>query len=128
MNTKLHLALIGVSILLVAAACSSAEVSSSAVEPVQPALRNDKAVALIPITGEQSLDVAQDLQAYPSQSFHSRCVSEDSQRQINCADKEPSRLSGSTLLAGTANRTYPNQQVHRDCVSENSQRQNSCLP
>ena len=131
MNIKLHLALVGVTLLLTATACSSAKVSSSAVDPAQPATRNDKAVVLVPVTGEQSSDIAQDFQAYPNQRLHSQCVSEESQRQVNCADKGSSRWAGAILLSGSSNadsRTGPNPQVHSACASEKSQRQERCMP
>lgn len=131
MNIKFHLALIGVTILLIATACSSAKVSTSALDPAQPATRNDKAVVLVPITGEQSSDVAQDLKAYPSQRLHRYCALEGSQKQANCVEKEPNVLTGPTLFSSNNNadvHAYPSQQLHSNCVSKDSQHQESCLP
>lgn len=129
MNIKFHLALIGVTLLLIATACTSAKVSSSAADPARPATRNDKAV--VPITGEQPSNVAQDFQSYPNQRLHRYCAMEGSQKQANCMEKVPNGSTGLILFSSNNNvdvPAYPRQQLHSNCVSENSQRQDSCIP
>ncbi len=129
MNSKVYVALVGISILLIATACSTAKVSSSALDPAQPATRNDKAV--VPVTGEQPSNVAQDYQSYPSQRLHRYCAMENSQKQANCLEKAPTGSMGLILFSSNTNadvQTYPNQQLHSKCVSEDSKRQEGCIP
>lgn len=128
MKTKRNLTLIVATVLLIAAACSPAKSSSSVSNPAQPATRNNKVLPL-PVTGEQTSNTVQDLQAFPSQQLHRDCVSADSQMQGNCMEREPGQ---STSLFSSNNNadahTALSQQLHSDCVSEDSQRQDSCAP
>lgn len=128
MKTKRNLTLIVVTVLFIAAACSPTKSPSSVLNPAQPATRNDKVLPL-PVTGKQTSNTDQDLQAFPSQQLHRYCVSEDSQTQGDCVEREPS--PSTSLFSGNSNASAGadlSQKLHSDCAAEDSQRQASCTP
>jgi hypothetical protein len=134
MNTKLNLASIVVTIFLIATACSPDDSSLPILDQAQPEEANYEMVPLVPVTGEQAYetgqqayDFEQEARAYPSQKFHSACVSVDIHRQGRCEEKEQ---NGATFLPGNGNTeapAYPSRKLHAACVSEDIQRQDKCL-
>jgi hypothetical protein len=86
---------------------------------------------LVPVTGAQSSNAAQDLQTYPSQRLHRYCALQGSRKQADCVEKQPNGSTGLILFSGNSNtdvQAYPSQKLHSSCVSKDNQRQRSCMP
>lgn len=127
MNAKPNLSLIVVALLIIVAACSPTANSLPILDQAQPEERYYKIVPLEPVTGQNVYDYEQEARAYPSQQLHSNCLSNDSQRQEMCQEKEP---QGAIFLPRSLNidsPAYPSQKLHSDCLSEDIQRQDNCV-
>jgi hypothetical protein len=119
---------------LIGTACSPTLDSSPVMNQTQPEERDYKIAPLVPVTGHQenkisenAYDYEQETQSYPSQQLHRNCVSNNSQRQDRCQEKEPNDV---IIHPGKTNSdlpTYPSQKSHSDCVSEDIQQQYKCV-
>jgi len=131
MNTKFTLASIVVTLFLIATACSPEMSSLPIVDEAPPTEANYEIAPLVPLTGidagENTYAYEQDALAYPSQKFHSNCVSHNSHRQSMCEEREPNTIIRRSDDTQAQIQEYPSHKLHSHCVSEDVHRQNKCI-
>ena len=130
MNIKLTLASIVLVMFLIATACSPEISSLPNLDPAQPVEESNEIAPLVPVTGvnapNNAYSLEQEYLAYPSQKFHSNCVSDDIQRQNMCTEKEPNAVISHSDNAQAEPQDFPSQKLHSHCVSEDVNQQNYC--